>query len=144
MKHIWDLTEEDFNKNPVWYFPMEGEDTDETSVLPASEREATNLNNMLLVPATFKESNGGEHKGFIYWAKPKIIENLQPCMFYGSGAVTFWFGIVEPEAEDMKQLNFPITVSSYVVYGLEKIEKEIEGYYFINQAGDVEVKHVAS
>ena len=58
MKHLWELTEEDFNKHPVWYFP--------------------------------------------------------------------------------------ITVSSSSVYGLEKIEKEIEGYYFINKAGDVEVKHVTS
>ena len=144
MKHLWELTEEDFNKNPVWYFPMEGEDTDETNVLPATESEAKNLNNMLLVPATFKEFSGKEYKGFIYWAKPELIQNLQPCMFLGKGAVTFWFGIVEPEVKDMKQLNFPITVSSSVVYGLEKIEKEIEGYYFINQAGDVEVKHVAS
>ena len=62
----------------------------------------------------------------------------------GSGAVTFWFGIVEPKVEDMKQLHFPITVSSSVVYGLEKLENEIEGYYFINKSGDVEVKHVTS
>lgn len=144
MKHIWELTEEDFNKNPVWYFPMEGEDADETNVLPATELEASNINNMLLVPATFKENSGHVHKGFIYWAKPKLIQYLQPCMFHGSGAVTFWFGIVEPKVEDMKQLHFPITVSSSVVYGLEKLENEIEGYYFINKSGDVEVKHVTS
>jgi hypothetical protein len=144
MKHIWDLTEEDLNTNPVWYFPMEGEETDETNVLPASESEAKNMNNMLLVSANFKESTGKIHKGFIYWSKPEVIENLQPCVFYGSGKVTFWFGIGEPEAEDMKQLHFPITVTSSVVYGLEKIEKVIEGYYFFNKAGDIEVMHVAS
>ncbi|MEJ2466474.1 MAG: hypothetical protein P8045_12350, partial [Candidatus Thiodiazotropha sp.] len=63
MKHIWDLTEEDLNTNPVWYFPMEGEETDETNVLPASESEAKNMNNMLLVSANFKESTGKIHKG---------------------------------------------------------------------------------
>jgi hypothetical protein len=99
MKHIWDLTEEDLIKNPVWYFPMEGEETDETNVHPASESEAKNMNNMLLVSATFKESTGKKHKGFIYWSKPEVIENLQPCVFYGSGKVSFWYGIVEPEAE---------------------------------------------
>jgi len=134
-KQIWELTENDFNLNPVWYFPIEGEDTDEATVLPASEAEATNINNMLLVPAYFVDSASNECKGYIYWSKPELIENLQPCMFSAGEAISFWFGLSEPEENEIKTLNFPISVRSAVVFGLKQINIELEGYYYINQAG---------
>ncbi len=139
-KQIWEITESDLKNHPVWVFPMtEDEDSDEATVQPASESEASDPNTQVIVASEFTDNNGNSYSGYIYWVKPELLEHLQPCMFNAGGAVTFWFGMSEPKANEMDGLHFPISVVSDAVFGLEKISIELEGFYYVNQAGKAEL-----
>lgn len=130
-KQVWEITPQDLEMHPVWYFPMieEGE-YDEATVMPANEEIAADQNNQFIVIADFIDSSGNKYLGYVYLGKSDI-EYSQPCMFLPNDVVTFWFGIVKPEKNSLAELSFPIKAMSHSVYGLGQLEVTIEhyGYY---------------
>ncbi len=132
-KKVWQLTEQDFNRNPVWYFPMgEDEEFDEENVLPANFELANDPNTLVVVAADFSDSKNQTYFGYIYWGETDLGYS-QPCMYVNETAVTFWFGIVQPEWDNLPKVNFPITVVSRVELGLKPITINISGYGYLNE-----------
>ena len=132
-KQIWEITESDILKYPVWHFPMlEDEDSDEATVRPASEEEANNPDTQVIVASEFIDNNGAKYSGYIYWAKPIALEVNQPLMWVKGNPIGFWFGIKKPLIEEMPKLQFPIKAVSKPLVGLGCIEIEISGYGYVN------------
>ena len=131
-KKVWQLTKQDLIENPVWYFPMrEEEEFDEENVLPANFEIANDPNVLVVVASQFLDSKGQNYFGYLYWGEIDLGYS-QPCMFVNEMAVTFWFGIVQPEWDKLPKLNFPIIAISQAELGLEPITLNIPGYGYLN------------
>lgn len=133
-KQIWNLTQSDLEKYPVWYFPMiEDRFSDEATVSPASDSEAIDPNTQVVVCADFEDADGCTYIGYIYWQPGDQLEHAQPAMFVGGQAVNFWFGITQPEKSELVKLAFPIVAVSRKVYDLEPKTIKIPGYGYLNK-----------
>lgn len=132
-KQVYELTLDDLEKYLAWYFPMieEGE-LDEATVKPANEAIISGQEYMLVVKADFTDSLGNEFMGFFYHGESEL-SLFQPCMYLGEKAINFWFGIVEPNVQELEDLSFPIYAESLEVFGLKEQRIEIPGYGYLNK-----------
>ena len=135
-KKIWQLTEDDLKNNPVWYFPMSGDDGfDEENVLPATLSQTNDPNTLVVIAADFSDADGNEYFGYLYWGETELGYS-QPCMYVNGAAVTFWYGIVQPEIKSLLKVKFPIHAVSRAEMGLQPLTINISGYGYLNEKNE--------
>ncbi|MFT4924635.1 MAG: hypothetical protein ACI8WB_000718 [Phenylobacterium sp.] len=137
-KEIFELTREDIEKYPVWYFPMDDSVEDELTIRPF--KGDCGLNEyQVIVKTTFQDVNGKAFVGYIYWSMPNNIEDIKPVVFTSNDeCLTFWNGLMpaawsdySSEQQKMKQ-SLPLKYSSNCCQGLSSISGIIEGLYYID------------
>ncbi|MCQ8130830.1 hypothetical protein [Methylomonas rivi] len=145
-KQIYDLTEDDLLRCPVWFFPMDETAADELTVRPGFNREDYEYDKQCIVRASFETRARESFIGYVYWGKPEIVENLKPTMFLRGECITFWYGMMVPSFDDygpiLNELNkvFPIKFRSSEVDGFTLIEGLLEGLYFIDDNDVIQCK----
>jgi len=135
---VWELCLADLEANPIWMFPMEGEGTDEATVVPLDPKGSIDLNSAHLVRAHFEMANGTSLVGYINWCRPPILENLQPVMFMGDQVISFWFGLAENHVPQIIPQIFPVKCTSESFPPLNSITIDIHGFSFINSTGAIQ------
>ena len=79
-KNIYELTEEDIIKYPLWVLPMDNSVDDEfTIVRPVLEANITNLSSPMIIRTKFIDSNKLEYYGYIFWDTEEKIDNMVSC-----------------------------------------------------------------
>ena len=137
-KEIYELTREDLEQYPVWYFPMDDTVDDELTIRPFEGDCLTN-DYQVIVSTTFIANDGTKYLGYIYWSRPNNIEDVKPVLFVNDEeCLTFWNGMVEVNWEDygkeQKELRckFPLSYLSAPVQGLESLSSKLEGLYYLD------------
>ena len=132
-KQIWEITKKDIENHPAWVFPMSEEgDFDEATVVPASDRDLSNLNSQVIIECEVLDSKGGQYTGYMYWVVPVCIEHCQPLIWVGDNAVGFWFGIQKPDTSVLPKFSFPLVAKTKEIGALKSIELEINGYGYVS------------
>ena len=144
MKPIYDLVARDMEEYPLWYFPMDGADGgDEVSVRPVTSKMPIPAAHQMIVYSRFSAANGSTYHGYVYWARGQArISEWKPTMWIDDELlVTFWNGIVRPDASYLERLGkrlapqaWPIRFASESVRGLVPATGAMDGVYFL--AGD--------
>jgi hypothetical protein len=137
-KEIYELTREDLEQYPVWYFPMDDTVDDELTIRPFEGDCQTN-DYQVIVRTTFISSDGTKYLGYIYWSSPNEVADVKPVLFVNNeDCLTFWNGMIEANwddyGEEQKELRklFPISYSSDSVQGLESLSNKLEGLYYLD------------
>src|ERR1700689_4724194 len=99
MKQVWNMTARDLEAYPLWYFPMDGnEGVDEMSVCPVAREMPLPAACQMVVRTKFVTADGAIYPGYVYWSRDNGVDELKPLMWIEDVAVTFWNGIVPPDA----------------------------------------------
>ncbi len=137
-KQIYDLTAQDINQYPVWFFPMDETVEDELTVRPVIGA-CLEGDFQVIVRTTFTDSKALQYIGYIYWSTPKVIGHIMPVMFTGvEECITFWSGIRQPSwsvySASQQRLKdaFPIGYESDATVGLPSLTGTLKGLYFSN------------
>jgi len=137
-KEIYELTRDDLDQYPVWFFPMDDTVDDELTIRPFKGDCQTN-DYQVIVRADFVANDGTNYVGYVYWSNPNNIEYVKPVLFVNDeDCVTFWNGMIEANwddyGEEQKALRsqFPLKYSSEVVQGLESLSSKLEGLYYLD------------
>ena len=137
-KEVFELTRDDIEEHPVWYFPMDDSVEDELTVRPFKGDCEPN-EYQVIVKTTFQGSNGKEFTGYVYWSIPNTIEDIKPVVFTSNDeCITFWNGLMEAKWNDYSseqqtiRLSLPLKYSSSSCQGLSSISGVIEGLYYID------------
>lgn len=94
-KKIYELTKQDMDSHPIWFFPIDESVDDETSIRPCLD--PTNENLQMVIAAEFIASNGNTYSGYVYHdLSTNSIEYVKPVIFLGGNIVTFWNGMRKP------------------------------------------------
>ena len=137
-KFLFDLTEDDIKKIPVWYFPM-SENMDELTV--CTPDESMEVNHLKIVSTVFLSNNKKEHVGYIFFSnEPKTIKDIKPVIIYGEKNLTFWKGIRKPSEYFLNEVNsefgfdfFPVSYKAvHNNLGLS-VSGEIQGFYYLDE-----------
>ncbi len=139
MKQIWDMTTLDLEENPLWYFPMDGSGGgDEMSVGPVTPEMPLPSACQMVARASFVTADGVKYPGYVYWSTTTRVNELKPFMWMEDVAVTFWNGIVPPDASYLERVrarlrpeSWPIRFASENVRGLATMVGSVEGIYFL-------------
>ncbi len=135
-KQIYDLTEDDINQHPAWYFPMDETVEDELTVRPVDDlHELGDV--QIIVKTKFSDSQGNKYVGYIYWNTPSTVEDLKPILFTGNNeCITFWNGIVKstwsnysPAQQSIKGC-LPVQYKSYGLEHLHSLTGVLKGLYY--------------
>jgi hypothetical protein len=103
-KQVYDLTVADLDQHAVWEFALdeEGEEgQDEATVRPHESRGVLDPSDgMFIVRARLQMADGTQLKGYL---TPPVqgdasLGTLQPAVVLATGQVTFWCGMLAPEA----------------------------------------------
>jgi len=135
-KQVYDLTKEDLERFPVWYFPMDATVDDEMTVRPYPTDTSLGSDFQVIVRTHFATKDGRRFLGYIYWGYPHDVKYLQPVMYAPGCCVTFWNGLVKPSDEYLIRLDklmpefFPISFKSEEIHGLPSIYGVLEGRLF--------------
>lgn len=136
-KNLFDLTEQDMEKNLIWYFPM-SEETDELTVSTYdSEMEE---NHLKIVAAYFISKENKKYIGYLYVSEYLSINDLKPVIIYGGENLNFWKGIRKPTLESLKKISldfgenaFPFKYETLPnVLGFNA-KGSIDGIYFLDE-----------
>lgn len=137
-KQVYDLTAEDLNQFPVWYFPMNETVEDEATVRPLHGLEPNIDDLQIIVRCRFKTANGAIYLGYLY---PGIneIDLIKPMLWAGDLCVTFWNGMSEPSADYLQKVRESLPANAWPIrYESEPTECDavmdgnLEGLYFID------------
>jgi hypothetical protein len=139
MKQVHELTPSDLKKHPLWYFPMSGaSNEDEATIYPVRDEDSLPVHRQLLVRSTFVTSDGSTFPGYLYWSPSDDLRVLQPTMWVGDLAITFWNGIRRPKPDSIRATRdhlakraWPIAVTSDGIRGLASRHEQLDGIYFM-------------
>jgi len=140
-KQSYELNPDDFRRYPVWVSADESEATDELTVHPADEGVNVDVDaQTVIVGADFVDAHGKTYCGYIYWFRPLLVGYLQPVMFVGDDFLNFWNGMAAPSAQYLETIrsllgpsSFPLRFRSWAVSGLDALEGELAGIYFLDE-----------
>jgi hypothetical protein len=139
MKQVYELTKVDLEENPLWYFPMDGSNGgDEMSVCPVTSEMSLPVAYQMIVRSKFYATHGAVFPGYVYWSAGQRVSDWKPTMWIGDVVVTFWNGIVPPDAsylarvhERLAPQSWPIVFTSESVRGLISTTGTVDGVYFL-------------
>jgi hypothetical protein len=150
-KQVYKITLTDLAQFPVWEFALdeEGEDgQDEATVRPYQYSPPLDPNDgMFVVKAIFTLADGTQLEGYL---TPPVqgqndIGTLQPIIITERGQVSFWYGIQEPNSEEINKMYrmlgknasqvFPLRFKSAVEILDGDIEGILEGFLFFKLHG---------
>lgn len=135
-KNINELTIDDFEISPVWYFSMDETVEDEDSILPASQTEV-DYEGLMIVRTDFVTDNNIKCMGYIYWENSSDITYAKPNLFINKEWISIHLGGFVSEDEIKLLLDkmtnfFPISFKSREVFGLNSISGQIDGLYYFD------------
>lgn len=132
-KQVYELTQEDLAKFPVWEFALdeEGEEgQDEATVRPykaAGALDPSEGDGMFVVRASFTLADGSRVPGYL--TPPTRSDDglgaIQPVIITAQGQVPFWCGIVTPRAERLARCYQSLGRDAGSVFPL-RFESEVE------------------
>jgi len=108
-KQVYDLTIEDFEHHPIWEFALdeEGEEgQDEATVRPYSLPGPPDPSeSMVVLKASFILADGTQLSGYITPPTPDAtgLRTIQPQIITPHGQVSFWYGVLGPTQEHVKE-----------------------------------------
>jgi hypothetical protein len=138
-KYIEHLTIEDLQENPIWAFTS---DDDRTISAMNDQGELEGDDYTVVILTNFKDSDGKEFKGYIYWGLPPKIEYICPVIITTDlnqkpAVIDFWHGIRKPSDTNISfvrsRVKFPVTYKSVEKFDLKTIEGILDGLYFITR-----------
>jgi hypothetical protein len=146
-KQVGELTVADLERYAVWEFAIDEEGfpgQDEETVKPRPELERADPNEgIFVVRAQLVARDGTEFDGHVTASEEPELGYVQPTVITPDGHVSFWFGIREPSAEDIKRAYrnldlpkerlFPLRYQSVVDAGAAS-EGEVAGFYYYADA----------
>ena len=147
-KSLFDLTIEDLNQNPIWYFPMEESVIDgETFIAPVESEKILDMDYEIIVKTIFICNSKKEYTGYIYWGNPRLIQFLKPTIIINDLNIDFWNGIRRPDntkqvIELLGEKAFPICYISENVMGLESIKGILDGLYYLDSLNNIVVEKI--
>lgn len=135
-KQIYDLTEDDINQHPVWYFPMDETVEDELTIRPVDDLHGLG-DAQIIVKTEYSDSKGAKYVGYIYWNTPDTVEDLKPILFTGNNeCISFWNGIVKSPwgdcspAQQCIRSYLPVQYKSYSFDRLYSLTGVLKGLYY--------------
>jgi len=137
-KQIYDLSPRDLEQHPVWIFPMDESVEDEASVRPVNAGEIVPSGLQRIVRCRFSDSAGRPLIGYVYPGAGDDVEAARPVAWCGDLCITFWNGMIEPDAEDVQLvkdlgLQWPINFLTEIA-GEASQSGVLRGLYYL--AGD--------
>ena len=142
-KQIYDLTNVDLLRFPIWEFASneEGEEgQDEATVRPWSgERPPDKRSGPLIVRARFVLADGTPHTGHVTFDMQGIsIDSVHSVIVTEAGQVMFWFGTLVPSRQAIDtayarlgqtaEFAFPIQYVSDVPLAADPVTGSLEGF----------------
>lgn len=142
-KQVYELKPADLDRCPVWEFALDEEDVevqDEATVRPFEfEGELDPYESYFVVRAKFTLRDGTNLDGYLTPADTEYLGDIHPVIVLGKGQVTFWWGTMAPNRNEMDQMYtllgkaagdvvFPIKFSSSVPLEGGPIKGEIPGF----------------
>ena len=118
-KQVYHLKISDIDQFPVWEFAIDEEGVegqDEATVRPRPDlKEITEFTGQLAVRAEFTAADGTTFLGIITPSNTSDLGYIHPIIITHTKQVTFWNGMIKPEAKELKE-NY---------HALQKTAKEL-------------------
>jgi hypothetical protein len=153
-KQVYELTLADLERFPVWEFALDEEGEpgqDEATVKPrpdlASGVEPDE--GLFVVRAAFTAADGASFDGFVTPDSEGGLGSIQPSVVTSGGHVRFWFGIAEPEPEEIEKSYkalggqrdglFPLSFRTAVPVAGAPMEGTVLGFMYQDESGEPRV-----
>jgi hypothetical protein len=149
-KQVYQLTLEDFERFPVWQFALDEEGEpgqDEATIRPRPDL-ASGVDpdeGLFVVRAAFKAADGSRFEGFVTPDSDGDLGLIQPSVVTNDGHVQFWFGIVEPEPQEIEKSYkalggkrgdlFPLSFRTSVPVNGAPMEGKVPGFMYLDDSG---------
>lgn len=143
-KQIYDLNKSDFDRYPVWYFPMDESVEDELSVRPLNAMNASLVHSQKIIKTDFVDSEDTHYSGYLYWCLGGSVDRLQPVLFFNENSyVNFWNGMIKPSLKNKNNEfdlsnKLPISFISEEHFGLKPILGKLIGLYYFDMQGKIQ------
>lgn len=103
-----DFTLEHFKIAPIWEFAIdeEGEEgQDETTLKPRLDLEFPDASEgLLIIECDFETKSGKKYKGLCSPTIDGSLGSSQPYLIFDNQFVTFWYGVIRPEREEIENI----------------------------------------
>ena len=143
-KKVFDLTEDDFGRCHVWFFPMDETVEDELTVRPFLG--SLDEDYQKIIGADFTGADGSKYFGYLYYdLSASGVEYTKPVIFYKDKIITFWNGMIKPSwfdyPNDIQEVknSLPIGFRSRPAFNLSLIEGELRGLYYLDENNRIKI-----
>jgi hypothetical protein len=150
-KQVYELTSADLERFPVWEFALDEEGEpgqDEATVKPRPDLAGgvEPEEGLFVVRAAFTAADGASFDGFVTPDSESDLGSTQPSVVTSGRHVRFWFGIAEPEPEEIEQGYkalggqrdglFPLSFRTSVPVGGAPMEGKVLGFMYQDESGE--------